>query len=96
VRPFDEDRAILRITLHDWSAQASTQLSPTAGWRVPVNAIEFSLSGESLASPASIFVTLAATSVGRGWDSVAHTAGTYRNCVTIERLQAGGGPADRD
>jgi len=81
---FDEDRAIGRITLHDWSAQASTQLSPTAGWNVPVNAIEFSLNDEAPSSPASIFITLAGTSVGQGWDSVGHAAGTYRNRITIE------------
>jgi len=28
---------------------------------------------------------LSATSVGRGWDSVGHSAGTYRNRVTLER-----------
>jgi hypothetical protein len=81
---FDQDRKIGRITLHDWSAQVSTQLSPTAGWNVPVNAIEFSLSGDAPTSPASIFITLAGTSVGRGWDSVGHAAGTYRNQITLE------------
>ncbi len=79
---WDEDRAVGRITLQDWSAQASTQLSPTAGWGVPENAIEFSLSGPEPTSPASLFITLAATSVGRGWDSVAHAAGTYRNRIS--------------
>jgi len=38
-------------------------------------------------SPASIFVTLAATSVGRGWDCVAHNPGTYRNRIRIEGAQ---------
>jgi hypothetical protein len=80
----DGDRSVARVTLFDWSAQVSTQLSPTAGWNVPVNAIEFSLSDENPSSPASIFITLAATSVGRGWDSVGHSAGTYRNRITIE------------
>ncbi len=80
----DEDRAIGRLTLLDWSAQASTQLSPTAGWGVPENAIEFSLNGNEPTSPASLFITLAATSVGRGWDSVGHAAGTYRNRIVIE------------
>jgi hypothetical protein len=81
---YDEDREVGRVTLADWSAQVSTQLSPTAGWNVPVNAIEFSLSDENPTSPASIFVTLAATSVGRGWDCVGHAAGTYRNRITID------------
>ena len=81
---WDEDRAIGSVALLDWSAQASTQLSPTAGWGVPENAIEFSLSGNEPTSPASLFITLAATSVGRGWDSVGHAAGTYRNRILIE------------
>jgi hypothetical protein len=80
----DEGRPVGRITLADWSQQADTSLSPTAGWGVPVNAIEFSLSGEEPESPASIFVTLAGTSVGRGWDCVGHSVGVYRNRVLIE------------
>lgn len=80
----DEGRALARIVLGDWSAQADTTLSPTAGWGVPVNAIEFSLSGDAPSSPASIFVTLAATSVGRGWDCVGHRAGIYRNRIRVE------------
>jgi hypothetical protein len=78
------------FTLLDWSAQASAQLCPTAGWGVPENAIEFSLNGDELTSPASLFVTLAAASVGRGWDCVGHAAGTYRNRIEIEP----GPPAD--
>jgi hypothetical protein len=42
------------------------------------------MSGDEPTSPASLFITLAATSVGRGWDSVAHAAGTYRNRIAIE------------
>ena len=80
---YDEDRRAGRVTLDDWSAQLSTQLSPTAGWGAPENAIEFSLAGTSPTSPASIFITLAGTSVGRGWDCVGHAAGTYRNRITI-------------
>ena len=80
----DDGWPFCTITLDDFAAQASTDLSPTAGWGLPMNAIEFSLSGERATSPASIFVTLAGTSVGRGWDSVGHAAGTYRNRVTIE------------
>ena len=79
----DQGRVIARILLADWSAQADTTLSPTAGWGVPVNAIEFSLTNDPPSSPASIFVTLAATSVGRGWDCVAHNPGTYRNRIRI-------------
>ena len=80
---YDEDSPAGRVTLDDWSAQLSTQLSPTAGWGAPENAIEFSLAGSSPSSTATIFFTLAGTSVGRGWDCVGHAAGTYRNRITI-------------
>lgn len=86
VTVYDEDQPRLQISWHDWAAQASTALSPTAGWGLPVNALEFSLSGDSPRSLASLFVTLAGTSVGRGWDSVGHAAGTYRNRMRIEAL----------
>lgn len=78
---------VMRVGLLDWASQLDTQLSPTAGWGVPVNAIEFSLEGDSPTSPAAMYVTLAATSVGRGWDSVGHAPGTYRNRVVVERIE---------
>lgn len=82
---YDNSVATFRIRLHDWSAQASTQISPTAGWDVCENAIEFSRSdGGSLVM---IHITLASTSVGRGWDSVGHRPGTYRNRITVERIR---------
>jgi hypothetical protein len=40
--------------------------------------------GETSYSPVRIWLTLAGTSVGRGFDSVGHAAGTYRNRVRIE------------
>jgi hypothetical protein len=33
---------------------------------------------------ATLFITLASTSVGRGFDSVGHTSGTYRNRMRIQ------------
>lgn len=83
----DEDRAVGRITFADFAAQASTQLSPTAGWGVPQNAIEFTREQDHPDAPASIFVTLAGTSVGRGWDSVGHEGGCYLNRLDGERIQ---------
>ena len=74
--------------LDDFAAQADTTLSPTAGWGVPVNAMEFSLAEDAPSSPASIFVTLAGTSVGRGWDCVGHRAGTYRDRLRLEPVAA--------
>jgi hypothetical protein len=76
---FDSSQLIATVALSDWSKQASTDLSPTAGWGVPMNAIEFQRLGDNPESPVSIWITLAATSVGRGWDTVGHRAGTYRN-----------------
>lgn len=73
---------VLRIELQDWSTQASFDLSPTAGWGLPMNAIEFSRTEDGC----GIWIALAATSVGRGWDSVGHAAGGYRNRVLVEVL----------
>ncbi len=83
---YDEQTPIARITFDDFSAQASTELSPTAGWNVPQNAIEFMLVGDAPSSLATIFVTLAGTGVGRGFDSVGHAPGVYRNRIHVERL----------
>jgi len=85
---YDEGRAACRIVFDDWARQAGTALSPTAGWGLPVNAIEFCLLGKAPSSEAALYITLAATSVGRGWDSVGHAAGTYRNRMRIEPVMA--------
>lgn len=80
---FDLGKPVARLVMEDWSAQLDRRLSPTAGWGAPVNAIEFCLSGDEARSSASIYVTLAGTSVGRGWDCVGHRPGTYRNRVLV-------------
>jgi len=73
------------IVLHDWARQAGTALSPTAGWGLPVNAVEFQLL--QVEPPVlGAWITLAGTSVGRGWDSVGHAAGTYRNRITLSSV----------
>ena len=82
---FDRDDAVCRIAFLDWAAQASTQLSPTAGWGLSENAIEFNL-GQENPPKATFYITLAATSAGRGFDSVGHTPGTYRNRIQIDPL----------
>jgi len=69
-----------RVTWEDWSAQCSTDLSPTAGWGLPQNALEFRLTEGGMV----LWCTLAGTSIGRGWDSVGHDAGVYRNRVRVE------------
>lgn len=83
----DDGQQIASITLEDWSAQASTDLSPTAGWRVPMNAIEFQRLGENPGHPVAIWITLAGTSVGRGWDTVGHREGVYRNRVRLKFMR---------
>ncbi|HVW02308.1 MAG TPA: hypothetical protein VHB77_18285 [Planctomycetaceae bacterium] len=80
------NEAAYRLTWSDWSTQASTALSPTAGWGIPENAIEFSLVDDGAARSANIWMTLAGTSIGRGWDSVGHAPGVYRNRLSIELL----------
>ena len=61
-------------------------LSSTAGYGLPENAIEFSLDGVSPKSAAGIYLTLAATGAGRGYNSIGHAAGTYRNRMLVERI----------
>jgi hypothetical protein len=79
----DNRRRIASIRLEDWPTQASTALSPSAGWGVPVNAIEFQRLGESTTDSAGIWITLAATAIGRGFETVGHRPGTYRNQIAI-------------
>ena len=81
---YDQANVIGTIAFSDWGNQASTKLSPTAGWGVPMNSIEFCRTDEALDSTVAIWFTLAGTSVGRGWDSVGHGVGTYRNRIRIE------------
>ncbi|HEY3256642.1 MAG TPA: hypothetical protein VGJ91_21945, partial [Polyangiaceae bacterium] len=82
-------RALATIVLRDWSLQLSTELSPTAGWGVPQNALEFGRTSSEPASAVYVNLTLAGTSVGRGWDSVGHRAGVYTNRLQIS-TKAGG------
>ena len=80
----DAGRVVATLTFRDWSRQASTDLSPTAGWGVPQNAVEFRRLGTARNEPVVLWLTLASTSVGRGFDSVGHAAGTYRNRLEVE------------
>lgn len=82
LRPRDDSDAGCRITFQDWSAQVSTEASPTAGWGVPQGSIEFFSNGTGL-----VLLTLADTGPGRGFDSVGHAGGTYRNRVRVEPIR---------
>lgn len=82
-----------KLHFDDWAGQLSTALSPTAGWGVAANAIEFQrvpVDTDNLDRDprhrVMIWMTLAGTSVGRGWDTVGHASGTYRNRITVEPL----------
>lgn len=81
---YDQSKRVGAIVFLDWSGQGSAELSPTAGWGVPMNAIEFRRLGDAPQSPVAIWLTLAGTSIGRGWDSVGHRAGVYRNRIQIK------------
>ncbi|MDB4964909.1 MAG: hypothetical protein JWN44_598 [Myxococcales bacterium] len=80
---YDGDKPVFIVTLDDWAAQASTQLSPAAGSGIPVNAIELMRGGDPESSPALISLSLAATSIGRGTQSVGYAAGVYRNRISV-------------
>ncbi|HRI18649.1 MAG TPA: hypothetical protein PL196_09015 [Burkholderiaceae bacterium] len=82
----DAGRPVCKLTVVDWASQSSTDLSPTAGWRVPQNAIELDRLGDEEAAPVAISFTLAATSLGRGYDVVGHRDGVYRNRIAVEPL----------
>ncbi len=77
-----EGSPLFRLELKDWSSEASLDLSPTAGWGLPMNAIALWPKRDGC----YVRITLAATSVGRGWDSVGHREGTYRGRMLVELL----------
>jgi hypothetical protein len=83
----DEKGPACRIELADWAAQVSTAPSPTAGWGLPQNAIEFQRAGKDATSPGRIIFTLASTSMGRGWNTVGHGPGVYANQVQLRSLR---------
>ena len=76
---------LFRLELTDWSSEASLDLSPTAGWGMPMNAIGFWPRERGCL----VRITLAATAVGRGYDSVGHREGTYRGRMLVELLDGG-------
>jgi len=83
----DEDRPVWRLTLFDWNTQRGRSLSPTAGWSVPGATIEFTRGDDPEVSVVEVWISLASTSVGRGFDSIGHSPGIYRNRIRIEPLR---------
>jgi hypothetical protein len=80
---YDADKPVFAVTFEDWAQQASTQRSPTAGNGVPQNLIELQRGGEPEGSPVVISLSLAATTIGRGTETVGHAAGVYRDRITV-------------
>ena len=78
----DGDAVAATIRLHDFASQASTELSPTAGWGIPQNDVTFRL--DEITGDVEIHVGWASTGIGRGWDTVGHAAGVYRNRIDVE------------
>lgn len=78
-----DGREVCAVTLKDFAAQASPQRSPTAGWGVGVAAVQF-LRGHQ--GQYAFFLSLASTGPGRGFESVGHAPGVYRNRILIEPL----------
>lgn len=84
---FDGDAPQCRLTWLDYSAQADVTLSPAAGEGVPVNVVQFGKPASD-ESKVVIMMSLAATGIGEGLDTVLHAKGVYRNRVLIQTLGA--------
>lgn len=77
----DSGRAC-HVELSGWASQAGFAQSPTAGWGLPVNAVEFfrdPADGEALVS-----FTLAGTSVGWGLSTAGHQPGSYETMIKLQ------------
>ncbi|MDF2696260.1 MAG: hypothetical protein K0S65_4643, partial [Labilithrix sp.] len=82
IRHKDGSSGSCRLTFKDWASQVSTEPSPSAGWGVPQNSIQFVAHGKE----AMIVLTLAETGPGRGWLSVGHAEGTYKNRIRVDTV----------
>jgi hypothetical protein len=78
---YDGDKPMFVVRFEDWAGQASTQESPTSG--LPENLIEMQRASDDEAAPALISLSLASTMIGRGTQSVGHSAGVYRDRISI-------------
>ncbi|MBX3210850.1 MAG: hypothetical protein KF850_02320 [Labilithrix sp.] len=77
-----------KLTFADWTSQVSTEPSPSAGWGVPQNSIQLHARGKE----ALIVLTLAETGVGRGFQSVGHAPGVYRNRIRVDTVMTAAPP----
>ena len=76
---------VCQIVLEGFVAQASQELSPTAGWGIPVNDIFLEATQFKAAQPSGVWLgfNLAATGVGRGFHAVGTGAGTYVSILRV-------------
>lgn len=84
---FDDGAPQCRVTWLDFASQADVTLSPTAGEGVPVNVVQFGRPARDEAKVA-LLLSLAATGIGAGLDTVRYAPGVYRNRVRVEPLSA--------
>lgn len=82
----DNGVPFIRFDVSDWLAQASTAISPTAGVPVPEHALECLVTGRQSGSTVLLWFSFAATSLGKGFQTVGHASGTYRMNVVVETL----------
>jgi hypothetical protein len=78
----DGDTPLCHLTFLDFTAQASTQRSPTAGEGVPVNVVQFGRFRDDDAR-VGVILSLAATGIGSGFETTRHAEGVYRNRVRV-------------
>lgn len=77
-----------KLTFADWSSQASTEPSPTFKAEIPQNSIQLLSKGKE----STIALTLAASGAGRGFRSVGHAEGTYRNRIRVDTTMTSTAP----
>jgi hypothetical protein len=85
---FDEQQPIAEIELADFASQASTQLSPTAGWGRAGKCDRVLAEQQPSRRDGPSVHHACCTSVGRGFDSVGHRPGLYRNRIDVRRITA--------
>jgi hypothetical protein len=73
---------LCHLSFLDFTAQASTQRSPTAGEGVPVNVVQFGRFRDDDAR-VGVILSLAATGIGSGFETTRHAEGVYRNRVRV-------------
>lgn len=89
VTVLDEEQPQCSLTWLDFTAQADVTLSPTAGEGVPVNVVQFGKPAND-ESKVLLILSLAATGIGAGLETVWHAEGVYRNRVEVRALSEAG------